>query len=236
MSLSTRLMNRSIAVSASMLAAAAMLPGCGKKEDQSQQTSAPVAVKVADPMDGITLHAKVQWPDKYKPATAAQAQAVAALANALASGDAELAKGVLDQADRDLLADMIALGEWTSQTGGIEAVRVCVLRETEDKATLILGLGVQDALGAYMLAWNGNNGADPITFAGMAIQPVTASAVAMLDDAELKPPVIAAAAVETKIAQTINPADVASAASGGGPGGDAPSGPARRPFQKPPTE
>ncbi len=225
----------SLAVAGAGLVVSAGLSGCGKKEE-APPLPAPVATRVADPMDGITLHEKVQWPDKYKPATAAQAQAVAALANALASGDAERAKGVLEPADRDLLADMIALGEWTSQTSGIEAVRVCVLRESEDKASLILGLGVQDGLGAYILAWNGNNAADPITFAGMAIQPVTASAVAMLDDAPLNPPVIAAAAVETKIAQTVNPADLASASSGGGPSGDSPSSPPRRPFQKPPTE
>lgn len=221
---------------AALLASAGLvLVGCGKKEEAPQQNSAPVAVRQADPMEGITLHAKVQWPDKFKPATAAQAQAVAALANAIASGDADAAKGVLDQADRDLLADMIALGEWAGVAGGIEAVRICVLRESEDKAVLTLGLGIQDGLGAYMLAWRGNNGADPITFAGMAIQPLSATAVAMLDDAELLPPVVAAAAVETKIAQTVNPGDIAAASAGSGPGGSDPA-PARRPFQKPPSE
>ncbi|MFM9957487.1 MAG: hypothetical protein ACKVZJ_05395 [Phycisphaerales bacterium] len=219
---------------ASLVLAALMLPGCGKQEEAPQQ-AAPVAVREADPMEGITLHAKVQWnTEKYRPANAAQAQAVAALANALASGNADDAKGVLDEADRALLADMIALGEWTSQTGGIEAVRVCVLKESEDKAVLTLGLGIQDALGAYVLAWRGNNSASPITFSGMAIQPVTADAVAMLDDAELRPPQIAAAAVETKITKAVDPGDVAASSSSSSPG-EGPAAP-RRPFQKPSGE
>lgn len=219
-----------------LLAAGSVLPGCGKKEEAAPQTAAPVTAKIEDPMEGIDLHAKVQWPDKYRPSTAAQAQAIAALANALASGDAEKAKGVLDGADRDLLNDMIALGEWASQTGGIDAVRVCVLKEADDKTHLTLGLGVQDSLGAYMLAWKAPLAGDAVVFSGMAIQPVTAASVAMLDDAELKAPSVAEAVKETKIASTVNPGDIAAKEAGGGssPGGGSPS--PGRPFQKPPSE
>ncbi len=218
-----------------LVAAGAVMPGCGKKEEAAPQASAPVVARVEDPMEGIELHAKVQWPDKYRASSAAQAQAIAALANAIAGGDAEKAKGVLDAADRELLSDMIALGEWTSQTGGIDAVRVCVLKESDDKTQLTLGLGVQDSLGAYVLAWKAPLGAEGVTFSGMAIQPVTAASVAMLDDAELRPPVVAEAVKETKIASSVNPADIAKKEAGGSSspgGGDSPG----RPFQKPPSE
>lgn len=218
-----------------LAAATVALSGCDKKEEK-QQAAAPVAVRAVDPMEGIELHAKVQWPDKYRPASAAQAQAIASLLNALASGDAEKAKAVLEAADREVLADMIAFGEWTGETGGLEAVRVCVLKESDDKTALTLGIGVQDSLGAYILAWKAAPGADPMTFSGMAIQPVTAASVAMLDDAELVPPVIASAAVETKLTSTANPADVASSSSSSGGGGPGESAPPRRPFEKPSGE
>lgn len=218
-----------------LLAAGVVVPGCGKKEEAAPQAAA-VAAKAEDPMEGIAglLHAKVQWPEKYRASSAVQAQAIVALANAIASGDAEKAKGVLETADRDLLADMIALGEWTSQTGGVEGVRVCVLKESDDKTSVTLGLGVQDSLGAYMIAWKAPSGTDAVTFTGMAIQPVTAAAVAMLDDAELKAPVVAEAVRETKIASTANPADIAAKEAGGG--GSSPETPVNRPFSKPSGE
>jgi hypothetical protein len=216
-----------------LLAAGVVVPGCGKKEEAAP-APAPVAAKVVDPMEGIDLNAKVQWPDKYRASSAAQAQAIAALANAIASGDGEKAKGVLETADRDLLADMMALGEWSSQTGGVEAVRVCVLKESDDKTHVTLGLGVQDSLGAYMIAWKAPASGDAVTFTGMAIQPVTAASVAMLDDAELKAPMVAEAVKETKIASSANPADIAAKEAGGGsPGSEAP---VNRPFSKPSGE
>lgn len=234
-------MNRHLSLLA-VAACALTLGGCDKKEAPQQAAPAPVATRPADPMDGIELHPKVRWAaDKYAPISPEQAQAIASLANALASGDADKAKSVLEAADQAVLADLIAFGEWADQTKGIEEVRVCVLSQNEDK-TVSLGLGVQDALGAYMVAWKGADAGSAWVFSGMAIEPVTAASTAMLEGAELKAPVIAGAAVETQIVAAKNPA-AADKKEGGGstpggstPGDDEKEAPSNRPFSKPPPQ
>lgn len=228
----------------SLLAAACglMLVGCDKREAPQQAAPAPVVSKPVDPMDGIELHPKVRWAaDKYVPVSPEQAQAIAALANALAAGDADKAKSVLDSADQAVLSDLIAYGEWADQTTGIEEVRVCVLSQNEDK-TVSLGLGLQDALGAYMVAWKGSDSGSAWVFSGMAIEPITAASAAMLEGAELRAPVIAGAAVETQIVTAKNP-NAAEKKEGGGsspsgaePGEDERDKPSERPFSKPPPQ
>lgn len=211
--------------------------GCDSKKEAPQQSApAPVAVQSVDPMEGIQLDAKVTWPEKFTATTPEQARAIAALANALARGDADAAKGVLEQSDRDVLQDLMTFGDWADETKGLQAVRVCVLNHADDKRGVTLGLGVQDAMGAYMLAWTGAETDSNWVFTGMAIQPVTAASVAMLDGAELKAPVVAAAAVEGRLKIAANPGDEAKK-TGNGPGGGAPGGePPRTPFQKPRDE
>lgn len=215
------------------LVGGAPLVGCEKKAPKAPETAAaPAAPKAVDPMEGIAdiLDAKVQWPDKYPATTPEQAQAVAALANAIAKGDAESAKSVIDEPDREVLQGLIDFGDWASQTRGVQAVRVCVFTEGDDKKTLTLGLGVQDATGAYMIAWKGTEHEGPAwVFSGMAIEPVTAASVAMLDGATLRAPVLTAAAVEKKLNEVEKPKGAgADAATGGG----APP-PSNNPFRKP---
>ncbi len=228
-------LQRTVTTAAALALAAGLLIGCDKKKEQQPVAAAPAPVKAVDPMEGIDLDAKVQWPEKHRPNTPEQAQAIAALANAIARGDAEGAKGVLAESDREVLANLIEFGDWASQTKGIEAVRVCVLTEGDDKKSFTLGLGVQDKQAAYMLAWKGNQSENGTAWSisGMAIVPTTAASVAMLDDAELVAPTVAAAAVERAIFNDPKPGDKKSDAD---PGTSNEPPQKRSPFEKPRDE
>ena len=211
---------------------AAVVAGCGKKEPPPAPPPPPV-VRQVDPFDGLDMDPKLQFPDKVKPSTHELAEAVVALGNALAKGDAAKAEAVLDASDKAILKELVDLGDWADQTKGIQAVRVCVLIEGDDKNSCKLGLGVEDSLGAYMLAWKGSKSGPSWIFSGMAIQPLTAARVSMLDGVELAPPTIASAAKEVKILTTPKADD--KSPGGGGGGGDSPGGPSNEPdpYKKP---
>lgn len=162
--------------------------GCEKKAPPPP----PVVTSTAPPaptwsLEDIDMDARVQFPEGKVPSSLELAEAVAALASAIASGDEKGMSEVLDATDREVLRDLVGSGEWKSGTSGIEAVRVCVLSEGDDKKSATLGLGVQDKDGAFMLAWTGRE-AGTWRFQGMAIMPLLADRVAMLDDQALLEP------------------------------------------------
>lgn len=173
----------------SAAAGVAALAGCEKKAPPPPPpvvtSSAP-----AEPtwlIEDLDMDARVQFPQGKAPSSQSLAQAVADLASAIASGDDKSMQPLLDAADREVLKDLVGSGDWKSSTSGIEAVRVCVLTESDDKKTATVGLGVQDKDGAFMLAWTGTESGS-WRFQGMSILPMMAERVAMLDDRELLEP------------------------------------------------
>ncbi len=171
------------------IACAAALVGCEKK---APPPPPPVVTNTepAEPewfIEDLDMDARVQFPQGKAPSSQELAQAVADLASAIASGDDASMQPLLDVADREGLKDLVGAGDWKSATTGIEAVRVCVLTEAEDKKSATVGLGVQDKDGAFMLAWTADQ-SGTWRFRGMAILPMMAERVAMLDDRELLEP------------------------------------------------
>jgi len=168
---------------------ASALIGCEKKAPPPP----PPVVTSTEPaqpewfIEDLDMDARVQFPQGKAPSSQDLAQAVANLASAIASGDHSSMQSLLDVADREVLKDLVGSGDWKSATSGIEAVRVCVLTESEDKKTATVGLGVQDKDGAFMLAWTADSPGS-WRFRGMSILPMMADRVAMLDDRELLEP------------------------------------------------
>lgn len=143
--------------------------------------SAPPPPPPPDPMENLPLHPKVQFPADRAPSTRELAVAIATLASAFAKGDASAAQSVLDRDAADLIDLMVASGEWKQGTTGIEAVRVCVLKETKDTEIATVALGIQDADGAYLLAWRGSTATGAWEFEPMPLNDTEAAQVALLD-------------------------------------------------------
>lgn len=183
------------------------LTGCEKKKE------APPPVVTAPPpppapvvhLDDIKMDPRVQFPDTRLPSTQELAEAIASLANAIAKGDSAALGSLLDDADRTVLKDMDSAGEFKRGTSGIEAVRVSVLRESDDKQSAEVGLGIQDKEGAYLLGWKGVLANGSWTFHAMAIAPTSAARVSMLDDEEMIDVGGAAPAAATPAAPTTTP-------------------------------
>jgi len=218
----------------SAAAGVAALAGCEKKAPPPPPpvvtTSAP-----AEPawfIEDLDMDARVQFPQGKAPSSQTLAQAVADLASAIASGDDKSMQPLLDVADREVLRDLVGSGDWKSATAGIEAVRVCVLTESEDKSTATVGLGVQDKDGAFMLAWTAT-GTSSWRFQGMSILPMMAERVAMLDDRDLlEPPFDITTAIAAKPED--RPREDEEKPSEPEPDDDFPIGaPADSPFEKP---
>lgn len=174
------------------LLAVSMLSGCGQEEEEApppppaRTTQAPPP-KI-DTMSGIVLDPRVQWPEENHPSTVELAQAVADLVNALAKADANAFMQRLAPQDAALTRELVKFGLWQQQMKGIEAVRVCVLNEI-DSTSANIGIGLQTARGAYMIAFHGQT-SSPWVFSGLGIADIEAPRVAMLDGSPLMPPVI----------------------------------------------
>lgn len=174
------------------LLAVSMLSGCGQEEEEAPPPP-PVRTTQAPPpkidtMSGIMLDPRVQWPEENHPSTVELAQAVADLVNALAKADANAFMERLAPEDAALTRELVNFGLWQQQMKGIEAVRVCVLNETSAD-TAELGIGLQTAKGAYMIAFRGQT-SSPWVFRGLGIADIEAPRVAMLDGSPLTLPMI----------------------------------------------
>jgi len=134
--------------------------GCsdGNNEEQAQRHAPPPPPPPQTPqtvsLASIKMHPKVQFPEERAPSTQEAAQAVADFASALASGSEDSMNRLLADRDRRLLQALVSAGEWRRQTESIELVRVCSL--TEDGGAVRVALGVQDASGAFLSAWEAN--------------------------------------------------------------------------------
>lgn len=208
----------------SMLAFTAMT-GCGAEEEPAPPPAPVVQAPPprVDPMIGIELDPRVQWPEETHPSTPELAQAVADLANALARADAESFANKLTPEDAMLTRELVTFGLWQKQMERVEAVRVCVLNEVSDTEAE-LGIGLQTANGAYLIAFEGET-SSPWVFTGFGITNIEAPRVAMLDGSPLIRPQIPGSVEIVELDEAEEPEDEAD--SGGGGGGFGPTKPRR---------
>ena len=187
----TRRDRRTPALLGVALACAAGLSGCSEEPEPQQTRVAapppPPQVTLAD----LTIDPRVQFPEERWPSTPELAQAVASLASGIAAGDREMIAARLAPESEAILDLLASSGDWDRATSDIEIVRVCILNESSDGATVELGLGVQDEAGAYLLAWEGRDESGEWRFAGVEAELVTAPTALGLDTAEIMAPWIA---------------------------------------------
>ncbi len=129
---------------------------------------------------------RVQFPETREPSTRELAMAIADLASALISGDDAIMADLLDDKGKAVLRELKANGQWRAATSRLEAVRVCVLEENDDRC--VLGLGLQDPDGAYILAWSGQKQGEGWTFSPLPVRDIEQPSVAMLDGVPLDAP------------------------------------------------
>ena len=207
------------------------LTGCA--EEEPPPPPAPVVQAPPpkpDPMANITLDPRVQWPEEMHPSSPELAEAIAKLVNGLAAADADAFTSVLSDVDRQLTQELVTFGLWQKQMERVEAVRVCVLNELT-ATECELGVGLQTANGAYMIAFNGRT-SSPWRFTGLGITDIEAPRVAMLDNSPLMRPMIPEAA---EIIAIVPIAEDGVGGGGGGGGYDdaPPSTPPGSPPRKP---
>lgn len=163
--------------------------GCGKKaEEKPKQTYAPPPPPPLAPLEDLKMDPRVQFPQSREPSTRALAEGIAKLASAIVSGDEVSLAEMLDDTGNDVLNTLVNSGQWSKETKGIEAVRVCVLNEADGGATCQLGLGVQDEHGAFLLAWSGQRRGDTWVFTPAPLKEIDGAQLAALDDASITPP------------------------------------------------
>ena len=175
------------------LAGVSPLAGC-KKKKAPPPPPPPPQVKV-DPFDGLKTDPRVQFPEERAPDSPEMAQAIADVANAFATGNAAELRALLNPTSTPEITYLLDSGEWAEATRGIEVVRVCALEKTAADGLIRIGLGIQDANGAYLLALAGApvDGGGWI-FGGLPVEWRTGTVASEFDNAKLTPPTLASAA------------------------------------------
>lgn len=180
-------------LAAATAVALSIVVGCSKEESKQAQRSPDsggggMSAPDNSSRQGVTLanlklDKKVQFPEERAPSSQEAAVAIGAFASALASGNDQQMATLMGARDKALLDVMVQSGQWTEQARQIKTVRICSLTETD--SGLQVGLGVQDALGAYLLGWEATPEGAGFVFSGMAIEPKFAEDVKQLDGASL---------------------------------------------------
>lgn len=182
---------RRIAAAMALCAVVGALTSCGKKEEQAptpQQTTntaptTPIEQPRLRPSD-LNLAEGVQFPIERIPANESAARAVASLANAIAQGDSEALRSMLDRADVGVLEFLVSTGAWAESTDAATVVRVCALEATDN--TMRVGLGIEDPSGAYLLGWRGEESRGAWRFAAIPVASPPAAQASDLDGASLQ--------------------------------------------------
>lgn len=148
------------------LAAACVAAGCSKPPPPPppapvQHTPAPRPVEVDGLLQAMQADSRVQFPQEQAPENEELARAVIRLADALAKGDSETFRSLLDRPSQAVLDDLLGTGEWYEATAKIEAVRVVKL----DEGTGALQVAVQEPGRAYLLAWTAMPAFESFVFA-----------------------------------------------------------------------
>jgi hypothetical protein len=170
-----------------------MSAACGKKETKKPQASTPSGGGMVSsvPEDrgvtltGVKLHAKVQFPEERLPTTQERADAIAGLASSIAGGSADALQSLIAERDKLVLDMLVKSGQWKRQADAVRVVRVCVINESSP-GVFQVGLGVENAGGAFLMGWDAVESAGAWSFSNMAIEPRFASSAGGLDGSELK--------------------------------------------------
>lgn len=168
------------------LAACLLAPGCGEKKEEAAPpppVSAPPPPP-PDPLENVKLDPRVEFPPERAPTNPALAEAVAAISNAIVKSDHAALRPLLARRDQSVLDDLVARGDWKLETERLERVRVCTL--TTEEGMVKLALGLQNADGADLIAFEGSDSGGSWVFTGLAIEPAMARTAKDLDGVELK--------------------------------------------------
>lgn len=160
---------------------------CGENEEEStsQPTTVRQPVEQRSPLEEIRLDPRVEFPRSREPSTVEVAEAVADFAAAFANGNARAASSMMAPADRAVLDRLQESGAWSESTGDVELVRVVSLSEGGGGG-LTLGLAVQDAEGAYLLAWEGSQTGTGYEFTALPIESTSAANARALDGVDVQ--------------------------------------------------
>jgi len=171
------------------------IPGCGESEPERNSAAqsptasrpAPAPAPTPEPVDVQRLieHPAVQFPTSQAPTDESLAQAVVDLATAIASGDTQAMRRLLEPSAQAVLDHLLETGQWQSATSGLETVRVSSLQVEGQSARV--GLGIEDPEGAYLLAWEARSAGGGWTFTGLAVPNAAAATAAELDGVSLVP-------------------------------------------------
>ncbi len=183
---------RRVAVAAAAGAIALALPGCGGEEEPEQRVERPAPRPTTpepdpipvSPLEEVDLDVRVRWPERREPSTVALAQAIATLANGLARGDESAVRSVLTADGRAIMDRLREEGAWERAVEGIELIRVCALEEPAAGEALV-GLGVQDEEGAFLLGWRGVERGGEWRFTALPLVDATAPNARALDGTPL---------------------------------------------------
>lgn len=160
--------------SLALIAAGVLFAGC-EKEPPKPPPAPPPAPAPPPPPEPVDVEAllqekgadpRVQFAGRAAPVSRELAEAVIDLADALAKGDAETLRPLLDRSAQAVLDDLTATGEWDAETGKIEAVRVVSLTgaQQESPSSSTVTIAVQDPRGAYLLGWSAVRSGDTWLF------------------------------------------------------------------------
>ena len=154
--------------------------GCEKKKKPAPPPPPPPKPKVVipDPVDvnavAQQLHAdaRVNFPSANAPADRSLAVGVVKLADALAKGDADRMKSLLEPGSQTILDDLVSSGGWAEGTKPIGQVRIVAVSNTDQAHadSSLIGTAIQGDDGAYLLAWHGRRNGDSWVFAAAACQ------------------------------------------------------------------
>ncbi len=180
-------------LAAAVLAGAA-LPACEKPAPppppppkRTEAPPPPEPVRADALLQTMKADARVQFPQSAAPTDETVARAVIAFADALARGDSDKFRTMLDPGGQAVLDKLVANGEWDDSTGkAIEAVRVSKVSGSASGGTLTLAL--QEARGAYPLQWAYATAAGAVVFTGLQSPNVVRPRASEFDGGNLPAP------------------------------------------------
>lgn len=129
---------------------------------------APTPLDAGSVLQSMGVDARVEFAEDAAPVDRGLAEAAIRLADAIARGDDEALRGLLDKSDHGALDKLIGDGQWYEATGKIEAVRIVSIdggaRLDRAPERAEVGLAVQDPDGAYIMLWAGRKVLDDWMF------------------------------------------------------------------------
>lgn len=206
-------------VSARVLCALAAVTMLGlascKKEEPAPPPPPPPPPRIEQPkpldassvLQSMDVDARVEFAEDAAPVSRDLAQAAIKLADAIARGNDEALRAMLDPADHGALDRLIASGQWYDATGKLEAVRVVSINSGArlDKApeAAEIGLAVQDPDGAYVMLWAGRKVFDDWLFTAKPASDEVRARAAAWDGAS--PSMLVSAAPATGLGAGLSP-------------------------------